>query len=238
KVDEIKNNKKDKVLISNLRTNILKFGTDNFYINMIKYFNNCIQILGADSDSNKIIIGYNIENDEQKAFINTITLSTKSGDIQCNKLYCQEIQANNLHNHSNLAVLNSLTSSVINNSHSHSNKSYLDSINQNLSKTSDVQFGRIWGCANSKFLDNTGLRLQNNYVFDEPEDGKDVGNKISFYHSSRSGNGYIQESAKIEVKRESDANYADTFLQIYLLRSMNRSTGADRQLKRALQLNS
>src|SRR5690606_15651488 len=28
RIDEIKNNKKDKVLISNLRTNILKFGTD------------------------------------------------------------------------------------------------------------------------------------------------------------------------------------------------------------------
>src|SRR5690606_3981923 len=159
-VDEIKSNKKDKVLISNLRTNILKFGTDNFYINMIKYFNNCIQIIGSDNQSNKLIIGYNIENDEQKAFINTITLSTKSGDIQCNKLYCQEIQANNLHNHSNLAVLenitsdhlhihnnlstlNSLTSSVINNSHSHSNKSYLDSIDQNLSKTNDVEFNNI-----------------------------------------------------------------------------------------------
>src|SRR5690606_20386827 len=107
-----------------------------------------------------------------------------------------------------------------NNSHSHSNKSYLDTIDQNLSRTSNVQFNNIIGYTNSKDINNTGLRLQNNYVFDEPEDGKDVGNKIAFYHSSRSGNGYIRESGKIEVKRESDANYADTFLQIYLLRSM------------------
>src|SRR5690606_5751760 len=158
-VDEIKSNKKDKVLINDLRTNCIKIGSDNNYINLIKYFNNCIQILGADSDSNKIVIGYNIENDEQKAFINTITLSSR-GNIQCNNLNCQEIQANNLHNHSNLAVLenitsdhlhihnnlstlNSLTSSVINNSHSHSNKSYLDSINQNLSKTNDVEFNNL-----------------------------------------------------------------------------------------------
>src|SRR5690606_26341845 len=49
----------------------------------------------------------------------------------------------NSHNHSNLSTLNNLTSSVINNSHSHSNKSYLDTINQNLSKTSTVQFNRV-----------------------------------------------------------------------------------------------
>src|SRR5690606_14892388 len=118
KVDEIKNNKKDKVLISNLRTNILKFGTDNFYINMIKYFNNCIQILGADSDSNKIVIGYNIENDEQKSFINTITFSSKSGNIQCNKLISNEIQCNNLHNHENMNVLNSISENHL---HTHHN---------------------------------------------------------------------------------------------------------------------
>src|SRR5690606_32988874 len=118
KVDEIKNNKKDKVLISNLRTNILKFGIDNFYINMIKYYNNCIQILGADSDSNKIVIGYNIENDEQKSFINTITLSSKSGNIQCNKLISNEIQCNNLHDHSNMNILNSITENHL---HTHHN---------------------------------------------------------------------------------------------------------------------
>src|SRR5690606_32935427 len=122
KVDEIKTNKKDKVLINDLRTNCIKIGSDNNYINMIKYYNNCIQILGSDSDSNKIIIGYNIENDEQKAFINTITLSSR-GNIQCNKLITNEIQASNLHEHEN--------------------KAYLDSINQNLSKTSNVQFNNI-----------------------------------------------------------------------------------------------
>src|SRR5690606_41452118 len=70
------------------------------------------------------------------------------------------------------------------------------------------------------------------------EDGKDVGNKISFYHSCRSGWGNVRESCKIEVKRETDVNYADTFLQLHLLRSEDRSTGGDRQLKKALQLNS
>src|SRR5690606_4090231 len=124
------------------------------------------------------------------------------------KLYCQEIQANNLHNHSNLAVLENITSSVINNSHSHSNKSYLDSINQNLSKTSNVQFNNISAYSNTKDINNTGLKLQNNYVFYSIVDGKDVGNKISFYHSYRTGSGYIRESCKIEVKRErSDHNY-------------------------------
>src|SRR5690606_34281151 len=85
---------------------------------------------------------------------------------------------------------------------------------------------------------NTGLKLQNNYVFNNPQDGLHVGNKIAFYHSCRTDEGYIRESGKIEVKRESDVNYADTFLQIYLLRSMDRSSGGDRQLKKALQLNS
>src|SRR5690606_4247651 len=92
KVDEIKTNKKDKVLINDLRTNCIKIGTDNNYINMIKYYNNCIQIIGADSDSNKIVIGYNINDDEQKSFINTITLSSK-GNFQCNNIQCNEIQA-------------------------------------------------------------------------------------------------------------------------------------------------
>ena len=87
-------------------------------------------------------------------------------------------------------------------------------------------------------IDNTGLRLQNNYIFDNPEDGLGVGNKISFYHSARTDGGYVQESCKIEVKRETDVNYADTFLQLHLLRSEDRSTGGDRQLKKALQLNS
>jgi hypothetical protein len=92
--------------------------------------------------------------------------------------------------------------------------------------------------SNSKDINNTGLRLQNNYVFDNPEDGLGVGNKISFYHSCRSEEDYIRESGTIEVKRESNVNYADTFLQLHLLRSMDRSTGGDRQLLKALQLNS
>src|SRR5690606_3810712 len=96
----------------------------------------------------------------------------------------------------------------------------------------------IIGNSNSKDINNTGLILRNKYVFDNPEDGLGVGNKISFYHSCRSGENNILESCRIEVKRESYVNYADTFLQIYLLRSMNRSTGGDRQLLKALQLNS
>src|SRR5690606_28998511 len=117
-IKEIKPYNTDKVLISNLKTNILKIGNDNNYINLIKYYNNCIQILGADSDSNKIVIGYNIENDEQKNFINTITLSTKSGDIQCNKLITNEIQCNNLHEHENKNLLDSITSNHL---HTHHN---------------------------------------------------------------------------------------------------------------------
>src|SRR5690606_16219526 len=97
----------DDVEFEKVKTNCIKIGTDNDYKNLIKYYNNCIQILGADSDSNKIVIGYNIENDEQKNFINTITLSTKSGDIQCNKLISNEIQCNNLHEHENKAYLDS-----------------------------------------------------------------------------------------------------------------------------------
>lgn len=92
--------------------------------------------------------------------------------------------------------------------------------------------------SNSADLNNTGLRLINNYAFDHPADALGVGNKISFYHSCRSGENWIMESAKIEVKRESGYDLADTYLQLHLLRSENRSTGEDRQLKKALQLNS
>src|SRR5690606_30929065 len=129
-------------------------------INMIKYFNNCIQILGADSDSNKIVIGYNIENDEQKSFINTITLSIRSGNIQCNKLISNEIQCNNLHNHENMNVLNSisenhlhthhnlntlnqLTQAIIYQSHYHENLSWLEYIDQNVGRYSLPLFSRI-----------------------------------------------------------------------------------------------
>lgn len=91
--------------------------------------------------------------------------------------------------------------------------------------------------SNTNNLNNTGLKLQNNYVFNNPEDGLGVGNKISFYHNCRSGEDYIRESGTIEVKRESTINYADSLLQIYLLRSEDRYTGGDRQLKKALQLN-
>ena len=92
--------------------------------------------------------------------------------------------------------------------------------------------------SNTNNMNNTGLSLRNMYVFDNPEAGLGVGNKLSFYHSCRSGAGNVVESCKIEVKRESNVNYADTFLQLHLLRSMDRSTGGDRQLLKALQLNS
>src|SRR5690606_11811934 len=62
-VDEIKSNKNNKVLINDLRTNNIKLGSDNNYINMIRYFNNSIQIIGSDDQSNKIIVGYNVIND-------------------------------------------------------------------------------------------------------------------------------------------------------------------------------
>src|SRR5690606_32630580 len=149
----------DKVLINDLRTNCIKIGSDNFYINMIKYFNNCIQIITADSDSNKIIIGFNIENDKQKNFINTITLSSR-GDIQCNKLITNEIQCNNLHEHENknlldsitsnhlhthhnLNTLNQLTQAIIYQSHYHENFEWLQYINQNLERNGAPMFARI-----------------------------------------------------------------------------------------------
>lgn len=46
----------------------------------------------------------------------------------------------NSHTHTNKAVLDTITADSI---HTHSNKSYLDSINQNLSKTSDVNFSSV-----------------------------------------------------------------------------------------------
>lgn len=46
----------------------------------------------------------------------------------------------NSHTHTNKAVLDTITADSI---HTHSNKSYLDSINQNLSKTSNVDFGSV-----------------------------------------------------------------------------------------------
>ena len=46
----------------------------------------------------------------------------------------------NSHTHLNKAILDTITADSI---HTHSNKSYLDSIDQNLSKTSDVNFGSV-----------------------------------------------------------------------------------------------
>ena len=46
----------------------------------------------------------------------------------------------NSHTHTNKAVLDTITADSI---HTHANKSYLDSINQNLSKTSDVNFNSV-----------------------------------------------------------------------------------------------
>ena len=51
----------------------------------------------------------------------------------------------NSHTHSNKAILDTITADSI---HTHSNKSYLDSINQNLSKTSDVNFNSVRASAN------------------------------------------------------------------------------------------
>src|SRR5690606_27636146 len=126
--------------INDIKTNCIKIGSDNNYINLIKYYNNCIQIIGSDDQSNKIVIGYNMMNDPEKYFIGTIALNTKNGNFQCNNIQCNEIQASNLHTHNNLSVLNNITSDHI---HNHSNKTYLDSINQNLSKTDDVEFDRL-----------------------------------------------------------------------------------------------
>lgn len=46
----------------------------------------------------------------------------------------------NSHTHTNKAILDTITADSI---HTHANKSYLDSINQNLSKTSDVNFNSV-----------------------------------------------------------------------------------------------
>lgn len=51
----------------------------------------------------------------------------------------------NSHTHTNKAILDTITADSI---HTHSNKSYLDSINQNLSKTSDVNFNSVRASAN------------------------------------------------------------------------------------------
>ena len=51
----------------------------------------------------------------------------------------------NSHTHSNKAILDTITADSI---HTHANKSYLDSINQNLSKTSDVNFNSVRASAN------------------------------------------------------------------------------------------
>ena len=51
----------------------------------------------------------------------------------------------NSHTHTNKAILDTITADSV---HTHSNKSYLDSINQNLSKTSDVNFNSVRASAN------------------------------------------------------------------------------------------
>ena len=51
----------------------------------------------------------------------------------------------NSHTHSNKAILDTITADSV---HTHSNKSYLDSINQNLSKTSNVNFNSVRASAN------------------------------------------------------------------------------------------
>ena len=55
-IKEIKPYNTDKVLINDIKTNCIKIGSDNNYINMIKYYNNCIQIIGSDSDMDKKIL--------------------------------------------------------------------------------------------------------------------------------------------------------------------------------------
>src|SRR5690606_191280 len=133
----------DDVEFEKVKTNCIKIGTDNDYKNLIKYYNNSIQIIGSDDQSNKIVIGYNMMDDPDKYFIGTIALNTKNGNFQCNNIQCNEIQATNLHFHDNLSVLNTITSDHIKDIHNHLNKSYLDTIDQNLSKIDDVEFDRL-----------------------------------------------------------------------------------------------
>src|SRR5690606_16240413 len=122
KIDYTEN--QDDAEFENLKVkNEIKLGENDDHTNKISIYNDCLQIIGGDDDSNKVNIGYYIENDKEKAFIPRIALSTKTGDIQCNKLISNEIQASNLH--------------------THSNKSYLDSINQNLSKSDWPTFERL-----------------------------------------------------------------------------------------------
>src|SRR5690606_21412053 len=117
KIDYTEN--QDDVEFENLKVkNEIKLGEDDDNTNKISIYNNCLQIVGADSDSNKINIGYYISDDKEKLFMPRISLSTKSGETSCDKLTCQEIEASNLHQHSNLSVLNTITSDHVNNFHS------------------------------------------------------------------------------------------------------------------------
>ena len=70
--------------------NEIKLGENDDHTNKISIYNDCLQIIGADNDSNKMNIGYYIVM-TRKSNIPRIALSTKTGQISCDKLYCQEI---------------------------------------------------------------------------------------------------------------------------------------------------
>ena len=59
--------------------------------------------------------------------------------------------------------------------------------------------GQLIGYSNSKDINNTGLKLQNNYVFNNPEDGLGVGNKIAFYHNCRTGEDIYENQVKLKL---------------------------------------
>src|SRR5690606_10974194 len=95
KIDYTEN--QDDAEFENLKVkNEIKLGENDDHTNKISIYNDCLQIVGKDSDSNKINIGYYISDDKEKAFIPRIALSTKTGEIHCDKLYCQEIDCTNL----------------------------------------------------------------------------------------------------------------------------------------------
>src|SRR5690606_35543130 len=72
----------DDVEFENLKVkNEIKLGENDDHTNKISIYNDCLQIIGGDDDSNKVNIGYYIENDKEKAFIPRIALSTKTGEI-------------------------------------------------------------------------------------------------------------------------------------------------------------
>lgn len=109
---------------------------------------NCISQGSVDSSGKVLTLSKNITATTQADFNshtgNTTVHITSTERSQWQTAY------NNNHTHSNKSVIDGITSTKVNNwdssynlSHSHSNKSYLDNINQNLSTTSNVNFGSV-----------------------------------------------------------------------------------------------